>query len=1416
MLKNIALYVGHVCVFMFILFCHYSNVQGQTLYVNPGDSVQTAIQMAADGDTIIVADGIYKENIRINKPLTIRSKNGYLMSSVIAKKADQSVFTIDSSKVTIEGFTMFGGKINGSAGIELSKGVNDCVIKANSSGFGSDYKNYYGILLDDTNSNNIISGNICESNISDGIRLQRSRNTTVTKNKCLNNGSYGVHLVSQCTQNTITGNEIRSRNNPSIGIDDCIGNIIKNNSLFSESAICIETHSTENKLIANQCIYDEQNKNIDLALRPSHEKKVSQLSYMHSKYEISDSILNKIKRKPFSYESLWFSREKEIYNRLLEGQTYDILVVPFQTQKDGVDLIGRELMTYYLASEIETSTLLKVVPLNLVYRVLGNQARFYQDLDVYALANKLGVERIVWGYAGTHNNVKKNTRNLSLSIISQHGSPFLRDHKKEIFKTWTDISVNSEYLPSQAFYDKLEDIMTFIGIPGRKIRSKTVISDEQLIPVPSSPRALMTARVENPIHQAYLFQFLGILTPEKSEYLKHQFFIRSLDILSCVSPKSPDYNLLYARAFHYLHRRPAAVNILGSARTPAEKALGDFLNGNLTELEHDAKTITSPLKKLMADIELSGLRDAYFPSQNRKDYSLITKDYPEWEFFLQRVLTNWDSWAQHSNLSLKRVMDRDIPIPGFDVETLIKAMSLSNRYFTVKESSQCELYFFEHLQKILDNKKEAIVITNSLAGPGLYDYLCLCEGVGEANLIHSVNHQLKTLSHYDRAMDMLNHYLTIYEGHPSFLILKASILNKQFKILSGQIEKKAITDIYETSMKAFWLIGGQTQHSKVASNYFMKYGEKIKKKNKLFQDTLRKGVSKDFPFLCDYKFQALPAEDKLAWTNSFYRVRQYYEALIEQQRSKDADSVIEQCVHRFHGHPKQHQMMAIAAWKRGDINEVKKIYQSEVDHHSVVWDYYYRLGTILSKEREYDKARDVFLSYPLFNDDGDYNTVGLSNKAYEAGNELFWRCALEQAKPLYKYSADLNTGSEASLSSAARIELVDSNYEKSAAIFLRRAKRYDSAFAYRDYMSLLHMVGESDSAWALFNTLMGNYKLPVIWTSAFVGHRINNRDKEYIKKWITEKAQFNRISKQRGFVARYALLSMLDRKPDMEMAEFVGSMDDLSMYKISKNEVDNRTPIGDRLKLYRKHLLSDEDYDKIKFKHGKMISFYGFFSRAYVYLLEKDYLRAYEKMSEISVYYDYAYDTFGHSVSSFLVWAGMKAGHQDEMMEYIKAIERSRQLGGFEENFDNELAQAAYYGALGNHEKALDLLSSAFSVRPHTRKRPLIPWFQMVELCEWLYEDSQDNRYKDLVLEWVKGYQKIQPMFAWPYAVEAKYTDNPDDRIRSLAYALSLDPQSERISGFSSAERKKADQWMREHKLIRKFNVDKIIDTFKI
>ena len=97
----------------------------KTIYVPDNyTKIQWAVDNASDGDTIVVRDGTYVENLNVNKRLTIMSENGSDKTIVQVMKPDDHVFEVWGDYVNIIGFTVKGGD----SGFEIDFGPDHCTI----------------------------------------------------------------------------------------------------------------------------------------------------------------------------------------------------------------------------------------------------------------------------------------------------------------------------------------------------------------------------------------------------------------------------------------------------------------------------------------------------------------------------------------------------------------------------------------------------------------------------------------------------------------------------------------------------------------------------------------------------------------------------------------------------------------------------------------------------------------------------------------------------------------------------------------------------------------------------------------------------------------------------------------------------------------------------------------------------------------------------------------------------------------------------------------------------------------------------------------------------------------------------------------------------------------------------------------
>ncbi|HDD36012.1 MAG TPA: hypothetical protein ENF50_00895, partial [Archaeoglobus veneficus] len=135
-----------------ILLC-IINVQAATIYVPDNyKSIQQAIDNANDGDTIIVRDGIYYENVKIDKSVTLKSENGSA-NCIIDGSKEGNVVTIKADKVVIEGFSIrnSGQEWWENAGIYI---VSDYNVIRNNNITNNDDSIYLGSSNNNTITNN--------------------------------------------------------------------------------------------------------------------------------------------------------------------------------------------------------------------------------------------------------------------------------------------------------------------------------------------------------------------------------------------------------------------------------------------------------------------------------------------------------------------------------------------------------------------------------------------------------------------------------------------------------------------------------------------------------------------------------------------------------------------------------------------------------------------------------------------------------------------------------------------------------------------------------------------------------------------------------------------------------------------------------------------------------------------------------------------------------------------------------------------------------------------------------------------------------------------------------------------------------------------------------------------------------------
>ncbi|MEA3281150.1 MAG: NosD domain-containing protein [Euryarchaeota archaeon] len=232
-------------IFATLTFVSVGCASGATHYVDPGESIQAAVNTADPHDTIIVRDGTYTENINVNKSLTIQSENGSDVTIVQAAYPDDHVFEVTVDYVNIGGFNVTGE--TGSTGYQKTgiylNNVNKCAISNNTAN-----GNGYGIHLS-SSSNNSLTGNTANSNNWNGIYLSSSSNNSLTGNTA-NSNNDGIYLRYSSNNNNLTGN-IASNNYYGIYLSSSSNNSLIGNTASNNTYGIYLSSSSNNSLTVN-------------------------------------------------------------------------------------------------------------------------------------------------------------------------------------------------------------------------------------------------------------------------------------------------------------------------------------------------------------------------------------------------------------------------------------------------------------------------------------------------------------------------------------------------------------------------------------------------------------------------------------------------------------------------------------------------------------------------------------------------------------------------------------------------------------------------------------------------------------------------------------------------------------------------------------------------------------------------------------------------------------------------------------------------------------------------------------------------------------------------------------------------------------------------------------------------------------
>ena len=244
-----------------------SDTQSGLARATPFRTIQKALTLVSQGDTVLIDAGLYAETVVIDtNAVALIGKDS--VATVIDPPGDSSVTTLYGIYATgrtglliktmgvtgaFEGIyfnnvdlsSIFGDSAcsNGSHGIYLLNGSDSNTVSGNTAHF-----NQWGIYLSLNSNSNTVTGNAAGSNWNKGFGLWTTTNNIVSGNTSSSNADVGIYLELS-SNNTVTGNTSTSNADGGIGLVSSSNNTVSGNTANSNSAEGIQLELSSNNTI---------------------------------------------------------------------------------------------------------------------------------------------------------------------------------------------------------------------------------------------------------------------------------------------------------------------------------------------------------------------------------------------------------------------------------------------------------------------------------------------------------------------------------------------------------------------------------------------------------------------------------------------------------------------------------------------------------------------------------------------------------------------------------------------------------------------------------------------------------------------------------------------------------------------------------------------------------------------------------------------------------------------------------------------------------------------------------------------------------------------------------------------------------------------------------------------------------------
>ena len=1066
----------------------------------------------------------------------------------------------------------------------------------------------------------------------------------------------------------------------------------------------------------------------------------------------------------------------------------DLLVAPVQVGGSGFDRSTRSRMTADLSSAFEIDQSKTLLDSRIVERALGEGRRRIDVNEIRALADHVRASRLITVEVG-HDGLKTLRVTVRWTERANASEKWSSEQTHEL-----SLPLSSDRSAAEVFrVNAIPHIAIATGWKARKNSVEPVRSFDDRWP--KDLNQLLELAASGAYGEALAYQMLATVAPPRPERVRERLYERSLQALQRLPRDDWHVRWLEANAELNLYSRIVAIKTLGDTENPASVALKARMSGNLGQLESAIGNVPHASFRLMMEVALQDLRIEYdFPIKEKvptKAISSIRQD-GFWRSLFERRFQDLEPWHAQSNVEIKRLLDEMAPVGQYSLESILRGMRVTGDRLDEIALGLTSFDHLDHLRRADERSVHCAVRRTTCVFAALIDLL---EGVAVFNGVKGYE-RVAVVQASDESADAVRRSLQKkFDGQPEFMLAVATAAKRKSARIAPELNAQS-DDTSQTNamIAAHWEMGqSKTARdslmqigalSKAAAPFFIEYHDDLPPRQHwwaLNPALSSRSPSTDWRPMAQERFL-----NSINDLNPAFAV--FNDALNNPEKRAD---LAKELAGRFHGHPRRADLLSRLTVNRQEVLTESAKFDAAKRDAPHVWTTYLRYGThLIEEEGDYKQASEVFLQFPGFRStSGEFNAVQVSNFANDAASLLYWRGATDEARPLYQIAVTLNTGSDANMLSQSRLDIIMMRYHDAMLATKERALRYDTPQAYREYLQWLFVFGERQNAWAGFERLYLRQTPPEVWYSAAVGMRKQSLSWPQTKNWLLdERRRTARVGGHMPALIIGVLQNGVDRVPARDLVDTLRFIEGEPTARVSRAGVQVLNRSGELYQLRSSILLTNP---KRPDTPERIPSHLIYFAEAYASLRQADFAKARELFEKMATYYPVEsgagfgneYTNFSYALSHFAI-AAAKSGDPGSVERRLRS-RRVFEIGAAERS-DHHLALAVFSALRGDHDEARAALRRAFNVRPLTGQRPIFTEYQWADVCEWLYLETKNVQYRDLVLPWLKSHQRIQPFHAWAYAMEARLTTSENDRMRALGIALYLDPLSERANAFSA------------------------------